>query len=82
MSYVKNTWYVAGWAQDFEPNKPAGAVTEIPGQDLIPPHARVRAYPICEKHSWIWVWMGDTAACDEALIPPAVAQGSPTAAAG
>jgi phenylpropionate dioxygenase-like ring-hydroxylating dioxygenase large terminal subunit len=132
MNYVKNTWYVAGWSQDLEPNKPAditilgepvviwrnsdnaltaledrcvhrlaplslgrcegqklrcmyhgllydrtGAVTEIPGQDLIPPHAKVRAYPVCEKHSWIWVWMGDTAACDEALIPPAVGYDNP-----
>ena len=23
MNYVRNTWYVAGWSQDFEPNKPA-----------------------------------------------------------
>ena len=41
-----------------------GAVTEIPGQDLIPPNAKVRAYPVREKHSWVWVWMGDAAACD------------------
>jgi phenylpropionate dioxygenase-like ring-hydroxylating dioxygenase large terminal subunit len=127
MNYVKNAWYVAGWAQDFVANKPVsipilaepiviwrgsdnvltaledrcvhrlaplslgrcegqklrcmyhgllydrtGAVTEIPGQDLIPPHAKVRAYPVCEEHSWVWVWMGDVAACDESLIPPAV----------
>lgn len=132
MSYVRNTWYVAGWAQDFATNKPVGmsilaepiviwrncegaltaledrcvhrlaplslgrcegqklrcmyhgllydrtgVVTEIPGQDLIPPHAKVRVYPVCEKHSWVWVWMGDAAACDESLIPPAVGYDNP-----
>jgi len=29
----------------------------IPGQDLIPPNAKGRAYPVREKHSWVWVWM-------------------------
>jgi phenylpropionate dioxygenase-like ring-hydroxylating dioxygenase large terminal subunit len=50
----------------------SGAVREIPGQDLIPPQARVRSYPLVEKHSWLWVWMGDPAAADESLIPGAV----------
>ena len=50
---------------------PDGVVKEIPGQDVIPEKARVRRYPVVEKHSWIWVWMGDAAA-DPALIPPAV----------
>lgn len=51
---------------------PDGRVVEIPGQDMIPAQARVRSYPVVERHSWIWVWMGDAAAADEALIPPAV----------
>ena len=37
---------------------PDGSVVEIPGQDKIPPQARVRSYPIVERHSWIWIWMG------------------------
>ncbi|MDB5684420.1 MAG: putative iron-sulfur protein [Sphingomonas bacterium] len=49
----------------------SGAVVEIPGQDLIPAQARVRRYPVVERHSWIWVWMG-AAEADERLIPPAV----------
>jgi phenylpropionate dioxygenase-like ring-hydroxylating dioxygenase large terminal subunit len=49
-----------------------GTVVEIPGQDTIPPKAKVRAYPVIEKHSWIWVWMGDPAAADLGLIPPAI----------
>jgi phenylpropionate dioxygenase-like ring-hydroxylating dioxygenase large terminal subunit len=55
----------------------SGAVTEIPGQDLIPPQARVRVYPVVEKHSWVWVWMGDAAVSDESLIPNAVGLDDP-----
>lgn len=55
----------------------SGAVTEIPGQELIPPQAKVRAYPVVEKHSWVWVWMGDPAVCDESLVPNAVALDDP-----
>jgi vanillate O-demethylase monooxygenase subunit len=50
----------------------SGAVTEIPGQDLIPPQAKVRAFPVVERHSWVWIWMGEPTAADEVLIPPAV----------
>ncbi len=50
----------------------SGKVIEIPGQDAIPPQSKVRVYPVVEKHSWIWIWMGDPARADEALIPPAV----------
>ena len=51
---------------------PQGRVVEIPGQDLIPAQARVKSYAVVERHSWIWVWMGDAADADPALIPPAV----------
>jgi vanillate O-demethylase monooxygenase subunit len=51
---------------------PDGKVVEIPGQELIPPKARVRRYPAVDRHSWIWVWMGDEDRADESLIPPAV----------
>jgi vanillate O-demethylase monooxygenase subunit len=56
---------------------PDGAVAEIPGQDLIPRGARVRSYPIADRHDWIWLWMGDPALADEALIPPAVGLSDP-----
>lgn len=49
-----------------------GDVLEIPGQDKVPPQARVRAYPVAVRHSWVWVWMGDPAQAEESLIPPAV----------
>jgi len=131
MSYVRNTWYVASWAEDVGTDKPsavsilgepivlwrseghlialedrcvhrlaalslgrcegpnlrcmyhgmvfnaAGRVIKIPGQDLIPPHAKVHAYPVIEKDSWAWVWMGDPAKADEALIPPAIGFDNP-----
>lgn len=51
---------------------PDGAVVEIPGQAQIPPQARVRSYPVAERHSWVWVWMGAAGQADPALIPPAV----------
>ncbi len=34
----------------------------------IPKDAKIQAYPVCEKHSIVWIWMGSKAA-DEALIP-------------
>ncbi|NLR69479.1 aromatic ring-hydroxylating dioxygenase subunit alpha [Novosphingobium sp. ERN07] len=49
-----------------------GTCVEIPGQDMIPASARVRSYPVQERHSWIWVWLGDPAKADPALIPQAV----------
>jgi phenylpropionate dioxygenase-like ring-hydroxylating dioxygenase large terminal subunit len=29
----------------------------------------VRSYPIVEKHRLLWVWPGDAAAADPALVP-------------
>jgi vanillate O-demethylase monooxygenase subunit len=47
----------------------AGKVVWVPGQDRVPPEAQVRAYPICEKHGWTWIWMGDPALADPATAP-------------
>lgn len=55
-----------------------GACIEIPGQALIPPKARVKAYPVAEKHGWIWVWMGEPALADPRLIPAAVGPEDPS----
>jgi vanillate O-demethylase monooxygenase subunit len=49
-----------------------GRCTEIPGQDMIPATACVKTYPVVERHSWIWVWMGDPARADASLIPAAI----------
>lgn len=53
----------------FEPD---GSCSEIPGQNVIPPQARVRSYPVVERHGWIWVWPGDPKLADETLIPPII----------
>jgi vanillate O-demethylase monooxygenase subunit len=36
-----------------------------------PPRLAVRSYPVVEKWSWLWVWMGDKARADPALVPDA-----------
>lgn len=46
-----------------------GACVRIPGQSSIPPRARVEAFAVSEAHGWIWVWFGDTARADPALVP-------------
>ena len=56
---------------------PDGKVAEIPGQDKIPPQAKVRTYPVVERASWIWIWMGDPAKADEALIPQSIGPDHP-----
>lgn len=56
---------------------PTGRCIEIPGQDVIPKAARVRTYPVVERHSGIWIWMGDPALADDALIPPFVGYRDP-----
>jgi len=46
-----------------------GSCVEIPGQNNIPAGVRVRRYPVAERHGWVWVWPGDPARADAALIP-------------
>jgi len=46
-----------------------GACVRNPhGSERIPANCRVRSYPVREKHTMIWVWMG-TEVPDESLIP-------------
>jgi phenylpropionate dioxygenase-like ring-hydroxylating dioxygenase large terminal subunit len=46
----------------------AGACVEVPGQNLVPPNARVRSYPTVEKDGFVWIWPGDAARADAAQI--------------
>ena len=46
-----------------------GECVEIPGGESVSTRIKVRDYPVLEAHSWIWVWMGDAALADPALIP-------------
>ena len=47
---------------------PDGVCTHVPGNPL-PKGAQVRAYPLVEKWGWAWLWPGDPARADEALLP-------------
>ena len=55
----------------------SGRCIEIPGQNTIPAQARVRSYPVIEKHSIAWVWMGEPQNADEFLIPDFVGVDDP-----
>ena len=46
-----------------------GVCIEAPGIAKIPDRARVKTYPVVVKNKWVFVWMGDPAAADEALLP-------------
>jgi vanillate O-demethylase monooxygenase subunit len=46
-----------------------GQVIWVPGQDKAPPGARVRAYPLAEKHGFVWLWLGEPALADPAKAP-------------
>jgi len=46
----------------------AGKCVKNPGQEKIPPHARVDCYPIVERQHFIWIWMGDPLAADVSKI--------------
>ena len=48
-----------------------GRCVQVPGVDTIPPNSSARIFPIVEKWSWLWVWMGDPARADPELIPDA-----------
>lgn len=54
-----------------------GHCIEIPGQDRIPPNTFVRSFPVVEQGSWLWVWMGDPALADPALVPVTIALDDP-----
>lgn len=52
-----------------------GLAFDVAGTCIHNPHGpvvsalRVRAYPVIERHKIIWVWMGDAAGADAAMIP-------------
>ena len=47
-----------------------GACTRNPhGSGLIPKAAQVRSYPVVERWSVLWIWIGDAAQADPELIP-------------
>jgi len=47
----------------------SGRCTHMPSQDTINPSACVRTYPTVERHRFVWIWPGDPARADPALVP-------------
>ncbi|UCE31840.1 MAG: aromatic ring-hydroxylating dioxygenase subunit alpha [Burkholderiales bacterium] len=48
---------------------PHGRCTHMPSQETINPSACVRTFPVIERHRYVWVWPGDPALADPALVP-------------
>lgn len=46
-----------------------GVCAFVPGQDNAPKGARVKTFPVAERHALAWIWMGEADLADEALIP-------------
>ena len=48
---------------------PTAHCVRVPGQDTVPRQARVRSYPLVERHSFAWIWLGDDARADPGQNP-------------
>lgn len=46
-----------------------GQCTHLPNQERIPPNACVKAFPVVEKHGFVWLWPGDADKADETCVP-------------
>jgi phenylpropionate dioxygenase-like ring-hydroxylating dioxygenase large terminal subunit len=46
-----------------------GRCVFMPSQETVNPGAAVRAFPVAERHRFVWVWPGDPALADPARIP-------------
>ena len=48
---------------------PDGRCTRSPYQETPPREAVVQSFPVVERHRMLWIWMGDPALADPAMIP-------------
>lgn len=46
-----------------------GVCVHVPTQGHIPGSLSVRTYPIAERGGYVWIWMGEPANADHALLP-------------
>src|SRR6185436_13871469 len=46
-----------------------GRCTHMPSQETINPSACVRAFPVVERHRFVWIWPGDPALADASKVP-------------
>jgi nitrite reductase/ring-hydroxylating ferredoxin subunit len=54
---------------------PGGQCVSAPMQDRVPPRFGLKSYPVVEQAPCIWIWPGDPALADAALIPDAASVG-------
>jgi phenylpropionate dioxygenase-like ring-hydroxylating dioxygenase large terminal subunit len=54
-----------------------GRCTAVPGQTRVPRTARLTRYPVAERDSFVWVWIGDPERADASRIPRAPLLDSP-----
>lgn len=47
----------------------SGACVHEPGRKRPSPGTAIRAYPVVERYKQVWIWMGEPALADPALIP-------------
>jgi phenylpropionate dioxygenase-like ring-hydroxylating dioxygenase large terminal subunit len=55
----------------------AGARVDVPGAERIPPGLSAKTYPIVERDNYVWIWMGEAALADPALVPALPGQADP-----
>lgn len=55
----------------------AGQCLHVPGAARPPSRLNVRAYPVAVHNRWVFVWMGDPARADRALLPNNFSCGDP-----
>lgn len=54
-----------------------GDCVSVPGSTAVPPNCSVRRYPVIVRDSWVWIWPGDPARADPALVPQAIGLDNP-----
>lgn len=72
MEFLKNAWYCAGWDYQISQGKESIVAHKIAGKRVVLYRKRNG-----EVVAWIWVWMGDPAKADPALISAGVGPGDP-----
>jgi vanillate monooxygenase len=67
MGFVQNDRLVCGYhGLEFGAD---GACLHMPNQERIPSQICARAYPVAERHRFVWIWIGDIELANEDDIP-------------
>lgn len=48
---------------------PDGQCVEVPGQAALPRSFALRRFDVVEQGGWLWLWLGEAAQADRALLP-------------